>query len=295
MSIISKSTWFLCVITLALGCGTATPGPDTFVGTHIGARMNVPGQHHYHGAGGYQTSADWYQDYNGYNPNNYQNIVVGMMIQYQQDYLDAMKMKAEAALIKAKAKAELNEAKAEAIREATHELRRELAELRSDIKRIELLKQRAQIHARNLTRLSRKGEASADALTSIYFLMDTVGMQSAMLSALPAPKAGLDDLRSVGTYRIELNEEGQQVFRQAKVEAFAGGNMLQLLNHLRHKRLAVKLGSESHKAILGLGAMIQEQTAAWLETLKSEQDALRAKMEGRWEQLLGAISKIEES
>lgn len=295
MSVFSKSSITACLMTLAIGCGSENPQLDTFTGTYIGAH-HVGGQGFYHG-NGYQNgsyAADWYSNYQ-YNPYNYQNIVVGMTIQYQQDYLDAMKMKAEAALIKAKAKAELNEAKAEAIREATEELRRELAELRNAIAKIEYQKRLAHTHAHNLTQLSQKGQASADVLTSIHFMMNTIGMPTALLGELPAPAAASADLRSLGAYRVETDAQGRKVFREAKVEAFGGGSMLQLLHHMKEKRVAVKLGSSAHKSLLGLSAMMQEHTNQWLAALKEEQDALRAKMDGRWEQLLKSISKIQAS
>jgi hypothetical protein len=276
-------------------------GKDTLLKSGPAPAYVSNGAQYSHGDG-YDYNTGRYHDrqYGRSNNGNWRNSYQWVYVQYDREYLEALKTRAEAELVKAKSKAAKDTAIAGAINQITDEIRTEMNRLNQLLsrslrqekvirKQLRLIDQMIISHkvtqdtiiaVKNMLSLSRDPQNPAS-------LLDLLSQDIASFSA--------KDLKSDGKIYIEKNENGELVFRKEQKgdRSFAGGSLLDYLKFLSLSR-SIPSSAKSKEPIVKLSTAIIEQGIKRLETMATQRDQLRTKTEDKFASLRESLTKLGE-
>lgn len=219
---------------------------------------------------------------------------VSLAIEYDEDYLDALKTRAEAALteaeaqlVSAEADARRSDAEVEVLRQASAEIAKELRRLDKTVS--ELDRERAQIQGlgRTLERLT-KGVTSKEVLEATSRFATIAELPLAAWLTVSVPPLAVDDFISRGAFVVR---DGRITANQ--VEPFAGGNLLSYIEFLSDRRQDVRLGSAAHEPFLKLYDQIQTEGRKRLDRLASQKEEIAKQRRATWAPLLTLIEAME--
>jgi hypothetical protein len=250
----------------------------------------------------YDYNSGRYNDrqYGRSNGANWRNSYQWIYIQYDREYLEALKTRAEADLVKAKSKAAKDTAIAGAINQITDEIRTEMNRLNQLLDRSirqEKIIRNQLIFIDQMIISYKVTQDTIIAVKNMLSLSRDPQKPLSMLNILSQDVASFSatDLKSDGKIYIEKNENGELVFRKAHQgsRSFKGGSLLDYLEFLSLSR-SIPNNEKSKEPIVKISKAIIEQGTARLETMATQREQLRTKTEKKFASLRESLTKLGE-
>jgi hypothetical protein len=214
---------------------------------------------------------------------------------HDREYLEALRLEAEAALLAAQAQLEREQSRAEALRLLIEETGRQLAMLRAELKSIDAKIATIRLHERSLSRLDAEAMVEASTMTALQFFAQLTRQPMGRFLQATVDRLPSEAFRSRGTVRVVTTPDGRKVFESTSGPApeFGGGTAEEYLQFLRDHRL--KAVHASAKAPLrSVLASVYEAGGAALAALADQQSAIRQQSESRWSELSQMLTQLEQ-
>ncbi len=212
-----------------------------------------------------------------------------ILVLHDHAYLQSLRDRANAALIRARAKAREIDAKIAAIHAQVRRLEQLIGELNFEMAKIERQAENLQSEEANAYKLFLNGLSGTSQISSIFQLIAFTKLDQQQLFNLKVEALSADEFVTAGKWQV-VNE---RLVRTGEVKGFAGGNMLEFLEFLKNENQNLKAGGKAHEAVQPLSKLLHDSLAKKYDGLLSQSKNIRKQMAKRYQDIEDTISKIK--
>jgi hypothetical protein len=266
MSHLKTSIISLAALFLATACGEETTNQNQNTKDHVVSERASSNHGEYNHARRMYPMRYSYVDSRGYGYYAFVHINIR-----DTAYVDALKTRAEAALVRARTAALASAARTAAIWRKIYQIESEVGQmntlLAADSKQQSLIMH----HAKTLSKIADEGNVSKPVLASVKFFLNLADISVSTLSETSVDTFSEDQFTARGEYRVV---DGR-IYKNVDPVSFEGSNLLEYITFLNDNHQNPKVGSAAHRVLLKLFDEVKLAGAKRLERLEESKEARR--------------------